>query len=89
MANHKSALKRARQDIERNMRNKSRKTALKTITKKIDALVTEGALEDAKTTLVAAQKRLDQAAAKKTIHRKTAERKVSRLTRRVNAAASQ
>lgn len=87
MANHKSSLKRAKQDIVRNTRNKSRKTALKTITKKVDALVADGAAEDAKTTLLAAQKLFDQTAAKGTIHKKTASRKISRLTRRVNTAA--
>lgn len=87
MANHQSELKRAKQNAKRNLRNKSQKTAVKTLTKKLETLVAEGPAEDAKKTLLAAQKLLDKTAAKGVIRKKTASRKISRLTKRVNKAA--
>ncbi|MFZ5562475.1 MAG: 30S ribosomal protein S20 [Thermodesulfobacteriota bacterium] len=87
MANHASELKRAKQNEKRNLRNKARKTEVKTMTKKLDTLVAEGKPEDAKKALLAAQKLIDQTAAKGVIRKKTASRKISRLTRRVNKAA--
>ncbi|MDY6903758.1 MAG: 30S ribosomal protein S20 [Thermodesulfobacteriota bacterium] len=85
MANHKSALKRDRQSKRRYLRNKSRKTAVKTMTKKIETAVKNNTVEDAQTQLKAAQKLIDKTAAKGTIHKKTAARKISRLTRMVGS----
>ena len=85
MANHKSAIKRDRQNKRRNLRNKSRKTAVKTATKKVLAATADGsAADDAKSLLTAAQKLIDKTAAKGTIHKRTAARKISRLAKRVN-----
>ncbi len=84
MANHKSAIKRDRQNKRRNFRNKSRKTAVKTATKKVLAATADGSADDAKLLLTAAQKLIDKTAAKGTIHKRTAARKISRLAKRVN-----
>ncbi len=84
MANHKSAIKRDRQNKRRNLRNKSRKTAVKTATKKVLAATADGSADDAKSLLTAAQKLIDKTAAKGTIHKRTAARKISRLAKRVN-----
>ncbi|MFP4446708.1 MAG: 30S ribosomal protein S20 [Desulfosudaceae bacterium] len=85
MANHKSAIKRNRQDQKRTLINKSRKTVVKTITKKVEAAVAEGDAAEARTRFQAAQKVISQTAAKGTIHKNTAARKISRLSRMVNA----
>ncbi|MDY6825326.1 MAG: 30S ribosomal protein S20 [Thermodesulfobacteriota bacterium] len=85
MANHKSAIKRHRQSKIRELRNKSRKTTVKTMTKKIEAAVKNNAAEDARAQLKAAQKLIDKTAAKGTLHRNTAARKISRLTRMVSS----
>ncbi len=85
MANHKSAIKRNRQDQKRTLINKSRKTVVKTITKKVEAAVAEGDAAEARTRFQAAHKVISQPPAKGTIHKNTAARKISRLSRMVNA----
>ncbi len=85
MANHKSAIKRARQDQRRTVRNKSRKSTLKTYIKKVEAAVADNSPEEARRQFQAAQKIIDKTAAKGTIHKNTAARKVSRITRLVNS----
>ncbi len=84
MANHKSAIKRHRQNLKRRERNRAVKSYLKTITKKVEAAVAAGNAEEAAKTLAAAVTALDKAASKGVIHRNTAARKKSRLSRKVN-----
>ncbi|WP_022668328.1 30S ribosomal protein S20 [Desulfospira joergensenii] len=84
MANHKSAKKRAKQSQVRRLRNKSAKTSLKTLEKKVRAAKEAG--EDAKDELMRqTQSALHKAAKKGIIHKKTASRKISRLSKLVNA----
>lgn len=79
MANHKSAKKRARQNQARRLRNKSVKTSLKTLEKKLRVAVAGG--EESKTELLKqAQSALHKAAKKGVIHYNTASRKISKLT---------
>ena len=85
MANHKSALKRARQSEERRLRNRSRKTRMKNVLKAVEEAVAQKSPEAAATALKAAVSILDKAAGKGLIHKNKASRKISRLTRRVNA----
>ena len=77
MANHKSALKRARQSEDRRLRNKAVKTRVKNITKEVLATSAETAADDIKK----AQSVIDKAAKKGVIHRRTASRKISRLSK--------
>lgn len=77
MANHKSALKRARQSEDRRLRNKAVKTRVKNITKDVLAASAETAADELK----AAQSIIDKAAKKGVIHSRTASRKISRLTK--------
>ena len=77
MANHKSALKRARQSEDRRLRNKAVKTRVKNVTKDVLAATAETAADDLK----AAQSAIDKAAKKGVIHGRTAARKISRLTK--------
>lgn len=86
MAHSLSAKKRVRQGIKRRARNRHRKEAIKESVKTYTAAVASGALDKAATLLNEAVKRLDKVAAKGTIHKNTAARKRSRLTRRLNAA---
>lgn len=88
MANHKSAIKRARQNDKRRARNRSVKTRLKTVVKDVTAAVTEGATDKTADNLKTAQSAIDKAAKKGVIHRRTAARRVSRLTRKVNTSAA-
>lgn len=86
MANHKSALKRARQNEFSRLRNKAVKTRLKSIVKNVRFSAEESSNEDVSTKLIAAQSLIDKASKKGVIHKKTAARKISRLSKLVNSA---
>lgn len=80
-----SSQKRLRQNRTRAARNQARKTTLKShISKVRDALASRD-VNAAMTALHNATRLLDRAANKKTIHRNTAARRKSRLTRRLNS----
>jgi len=87
LANHKSALKRARQNENRRLRNKSNKTRIKTIVKDL-RLISDSESDEPKETFVAkldaAKSAIDKAAKKGLFHKKTASRKISRLAKLVN-----
>ena len=85
MANHKSAEKRARQNEKRRIRNKAVKTRIKHVTKEVRLASGEASKEEALANLQAAQSIVDKALKKGAIHKKTAARKISRLSRLVNA----
>ena len=84
MANHKSALKRIKQNEQRNERNRHVRATLRTFIKRVREAVAKKDQETAKAALVAAIPVIDSAASKGVIHRATASRNVSRLTRLVN-----
>ena len=84
MANHKSAEKRARQNDKRRVRNKAVKTRIKHLTKEVRLVSSETPKEEALAKLKAAQSIVDKALKKGVIHKKTAARKISRLSRLVN-----
>lgn len=84
LANHKSAEKRARQNEKRRVRNKAVKTRIKHATKEVRLASGEAAKEEALAKLNAAQSIIDKALKKGVIHKKTAARKISRLSRLVN-----
>ena len=83
MANHKSAKKRAKQSQVRRMRNKSVKTNLKTLEKKLREAKASG--ETTEDLMKQTQSAIHKAAKKGVIHKKTASRKISRLSKLVNA----
>lgn len=85
MANHKSAEKRNRQAQVRRMRNRINKTKMKTAIKKLDEVVAAGSVDEAKDLLQKTTSVIAKTASKGTIHKKTASRKISRLTKRVKA----
>ena len=84
MANHKSAEKRARQNDKRRIRNKAVKTRIKHATKEVRQASGEASKDEALAKLQAAQSVVDKALKKGVIHKKTAARKISRLSKLVN-----
>ncbi|MGI6657782.1 MAG: 30S ribosomal protein S20 [Desulfobulbus sp.] len=84
MANHTSAEKRDRQAKARRMRNRMNKAAMKTAIRNVEEALVAGSEEEAKAALQAAIPVIYKTASKGSIHKNTASRKVSRLTRRVN-----
>ena len=86
MANHKSAEKRTRQNEKRRMRNKALKTRIKHLTKDVRMSSSAGSQKAALDKLNVAKSLIDRAAKKHVIHKKTAARKISRLSKLINAA---
>ena len=84
MANHKSALKRARQNEVRRVRNKSYKTSTKKAIKEVRAAVANGSAEEARERLTKAVSIIQKTVSKGVIHKNQASRKISRLARQVN-----
>jgi len=84
LANHKSAIKRIKQNRKRNERNTHIKSTLKTFIKRVREAAAEKNAVAAREALGAAIPVIDGAASKGVIHRSTASRNVSRLTRLVN-----
>ena len=84
MANHKSALKRNRQNEIRNERNKNRRTRIKNAIKGVLQEVEDKSLEGAQNSLKEASKIISKNAAKGVIHKRAASRKVSGLAKKVH-----
>lgn len=85
MANHKSAIKRAKQNELRRVRNRSRRTRMKHVMKSLEEALASNNPELAATRLRETVSVIDRTAGKGVIHKNHAARKVSRLTQRVNA----
>lgn len=83
---NKSAIKRTRQTETKTTRNRSIKSEIKTLIKNIETAVSDKSAEGAKTALAKAIIAIDKAAQKGVIHKSTASRKVSRLSKLVNSA---
>lgn len=94
MPHTSSAKKRLRQTEKRNARNRATKRAVKTHIKRFMDAITPEQLKGeegekkANDAYRLAVKRLDQAAAKKVIHKNTASRKKSQLSRYLHTATS-
>jgi small subunit ribosomal protein S20 len=86
LANHPSALKRARQNEVRKLRNRTVKTRVKNVVKSVREEAATKSPEAAQKDLNAAKSLIDKAAKKGVIHKKTAARKISRLARLVNTS---
>ncbi len=83
LANHKSALKRARQNEDRRLRNKGVKSRVKSVVKAVRTADT-----DAATKLDEAKSVIDKAAKRGIIHKRTAARTISRLAKYANSVAN-
>ncbi len=84
MANHKSALKRHRQEIDRRQRNRNHRTRMRSAVKKLRQALETGDAESAQKLLPATLAVLDHTAKLGAIHDKAAARTKSRLARALN-----
>lgn len=90
MANTLSAEKRNRQRIKRRARNLTHLTPMRTKVKRARTALTDSKVEqqELSETITAAIKQLARAAAKGVVHKRTASRKISRLTLALNKSAT-
>ena len=79
-----SAKKRLRQDENRNLINKSRKTALKTQVKRFLTALQSKDIQAAEAEYRLTVKKMDKGAAKGILHKKNASRKKSRYAKKLN-----
>jgi len=86
MANIKSAKKRIKVIDKKTAKNKRTKAHIKAILKSFDAAIADSDMDAAKEQLNLAEKKIMQSVAKGTMHKNTASRTVSRLTKRFNQA---
>ncbi|TBV81821.1 MAG: 30S ribosomal protein S20 [Desulfobulbaceae bacterium] len=87
MANHKSAIKRNRQNAVRRERNQANRSRLRTLVRRVNEAVVGDAPDQARAALLVAIPMIAKAVNKGIIHRNAAARKISRLSRRVNSMA--
>ena len=80
MANHKSALKRIRQNDKRRIRNRDQRGTMRSHIKKFRTAVDSEDVEAAGTALRAAVSVIDHTRTRGVIHKNTAARRISRLT---------
>jgi small subunit ribosomal protein S20 len=85
MANIASQVKRNRQALVRNERNKATRSALKTSLKKFQAAVEAGEADAAAEAFHAAAKDLDKAASKGVVHANFAANHKSRMAKRLQS----
>lgn len=85
MANLPSAKKRIKQNEARRVRNRSRKSLVKTVTRKLTDVIGKGDAAIATEQFKEVTRVLDQTAAKGTLHKNTVARRKSRLAQRINA----
>lgn len=87
MPTHKSAIKRHRQSLKRRDHNRTLKAALHTAITKVRAAVTAGDSASAKELLKAAEKSLQRAGSRHTVHPRNAARKISRMTKLIGRSS--
>ena len=88
MANIKSQIKRNRQNEKARLRNKSVKSSLKTVIRKLNEATGAGDTEAAATLLRAASRQLDKAVSKGVIHKNQAANRKSAIAKRVGALSA-
>ena len=87
MAHSLSAKKRIRQNAKRRARNRWRKDQIKQAVREFNDALRRGDKDQAAQQLRVVYKKLDQVAAKGTIHKNAAARKKSRLAKRLEGTA--
>ena len=85
MANHKSSVKRAKQEKTRRMTNKMKTAKARTAVKSLREAIAKGDKSTAATLLTKAQSLLAKVAKSPAMKKKTAARKTSRLAKQVAA----
>lgn len=89
MARHASAVKANRQSIKARTRNRSKKSMIRTFSKKAVAAAQAGNIEDAIQAQRTTISLIDKAAKGSTLHKRTAARKKSRLAKQINKLQAQ
>ena len=84
MANHKSALKRNRQNHKRNEQNKVGRTRIKNAIKSVLLEIDEKNQAGAENALKEASRVISKNSAKGVVHKRTASRKVAGLAKKVH-----
>lgn len=87
MANTASAKKAVRKITRRTAVNRSRRSQMRTFLKKVEEALVAGDGSGAKSALASAEPIVMRAAQKGIVHKNTAARRISRLTKRVKALA--
>ena len=75
----KSAFKRLRQDKKKHLRNKAAISEIRTLSKRVTALINDNKLDEAVSTLKKLESKLDKTAKSKIIRKGNASRRKSRL----------
>ena len=88
MTKHPSAQKRHRQSLKRHARNQAIRSRVRTFVKRVRESIDAGNAAAASEQLGGATRALDKAVTKGVLHRNTAARKISRLTRAVRKLAA-
>lgn len=88
MANHKSAQKRIRRNEARAKINHARISRVRTFMKKVELAIDAGNAEDAKAAFAAAMPEIHRGVTKGVMHKNTAARRLSRMSRRIKALAA-
>ena len=85
MANIKSAIERARQNVKRNALKSSQRGSTSTAVKAVLGAIEENDKDSSKTALAAAERTLDAMAGKKVISKNKASRTKSRLSKKIKS----
>ena len=89
MANIKSALKRIEVTKRQTLKNKSKKSEIRTYIKKFNVALEENNLDNAGELLRTIDKKLKKAATKSVVHKNAASRQVSKLSKKLHQASTQ
>ena len=84
MPNIKSSIRSVKTDAERRATNAAKKSAVRTVAKKVEVKVAEGNKAEAEVTLKNASSLLDKAAQDGVISKNEEDRKKSKLAKKVN-----
>ncbi len=87
MAHHKSAEKRIRQTVVSTARNRANNSRIKSAVKKAEVAIASGNKAEAEAASEGGQPELARGVVTGVVHKNTAARKMSRLTKRLRALA--
>lgn len=88
MANSRQAKKRTKQAEKRTKINKSRVSRIRTYVREVETAIKQGDADSASIALRRAQPEIMRGVTKGVMHRNTASRKVSRLSKRVKSLST-
>jgi len=85
VANNKSTQKRVRQNERRRLRNRTVRSKVKTLYKKVETAVKDNEIEEAKSNCILFVSAMDKAVKKGVFHKNTAARKKSKIMKKVHS----